>query len=814
MDRFAKFTASSTLPGSSLHLRGGSGLRHLLATLGCVLASLTIVALSESAAFAQAPIVERVEPPSGSPGTSVVLVGRNFPPDVQVELGGVALQVTQRLPNRVTVVIAPTARSGILMLRSGGMTFRGPTFRVADAPQAPQIDSFTPAAGPPGTEVTITGRNFSPRVTENSVLLGNVTVPIRAASPFSLRVTIPPGAPSGPFLVRVNGVETRSAGGFQVLAGVSISDFQPRAGGPGTRVTITGSGFSPRLPFNRVSLNGSIIRIEAASATQLLVVIPPTATTGPFTVDVRGAGQTVSSFPFTVTAPAPVVTGLAPDRGRPGMRVRIVGEGFGTDPNAIRVMLGAVPVPVRAVSPRMLVVEIPPNAGSGSFAVTVGTQTVASPVFTVMVGVAVTDFQPRTGPVGTEVRILGTGFDPTPTRNVVLIGRTPQLVLAASPTELRVRIGGTQSGPLRVSVSNSGTALTPAPFVITTPPQIVRFDPVRGLAGSEVTLFGSGFGDRLSLVSVTLGGRPVAVRSVANDRIGVTIPPNAVTGRFRVTVQLQGVVESSSDFEVLAPLVVTAVRPAQAPVGAEISLVGSGFDPEPRNVMLLFTGGRRAPARASSPQEIRVRVPAGAQSGPITVVLRDTRTTTSGFFEVIAPPRITRIEPLQGSPGTRVTITGSGFAARTAQGSVRIGNQEMAVESLTDTQIVATIPMTARTGRISLTIANLPVAIGPRFTVTAAVIVTPVAPPGGLTVTAITPECTRPGCRVTFTGAGFHRELRFNRVLFGATPCRVVGLTPTTLVIELPPTPGTAQFTIEVRRAARFVVPPPFTITP
>lgn len=767
------------------------------------------------AVSAQVPIVERLEPTSGPAGTAVVLVGRNFPPDVQVELGGAALQVTQRLPNRIAVVIAPGARSGRVMLRSGGVITQGPEFLVTEAPQAPQIDSFTPTAGPPGTQVTISGRNFSPRVSENSVTLGDVTVPVRSASPFTLRVTIPPGAPPGPFVVRVQGREGRSAAGFAVQTGVLITDFSPRSGGPGTRVTISGSGFSPRVAFNRVSLSGSIIRVESATETQLVVSIPARATTGTFLVDVRGAGEAVSSLPFTVTAAAPVVASIAPDRGQAGTRVRIIGDGFGSDPSAVQVSLGTSGVPVRALSPRLLVVEIPNGASSGRLTVRVGTQVVETPVFTVVSPVTISDFQPRAGAVGTEVRITGTGFDPTPTRNVVTIGRTPQLILAASPTELRVRIGGSQSGPLRVSVSLAGSAVTTAPFVITTPPAITRFEPTRGLVGADVVIHGSGFGDRAHLVGVTLGGRPVAIRSVANDRVAVVVPPGAATGRFRVTVQLQGSAEAASDFEVLTPLTISGVRPAQAPVGAEVSIVGTGFDPDPRNVVITFSGGRRTVARAATPVELRVRVPAGATSGPVTVTLRDGRSAASGYFEVIAPPRIVRVEPLSGVPGTRLTITGTGFGARTSQGAVRIGPQELQVESVSDTQIVAVVPVGARSGRISVVIANLPPALGPMFRVTAAVIVTPVGPESGaVNVTAVMPQCTRPGCRVTFQGSGFHRELRFNRVRFGDTPCRVLEVTPTTLVIDLPQQYGTAQFTIEVRRGGSFVVPPPFTITP
>lgn len=787
----------STFREAHVRLAAASALAFAIASLG-------------SSAAAQVPVVERLEPTSGPVGSQVVMVGRGFPADMRIELGGTPLQVTERLPNRVTFVIAPGARSGRLSLHLGRIVALGPQFVVTEAAQAPQIDSFTPISGPPGTEVVLSGRDFSPRTSENVVTLGGVRVPLRSASPFSLRVIIPVGAPSGPFVVSVAGREGRSAGSFAVSVGVTITDFQPRAGGPGSRVTLSGSGFSPRTAANRVSLNGSLIRVESASETQLVVVIPAGATSGPFVVDVRGAGQAQSTIPFQVTAAAPVVASIAPDRGLPGQRVRIVGASFGTDPAAVRVALGPVQVPVRAVSPRLLVVEIPQGAASGPFTVTVAGVAAASPVFTVLQGLAIADFQPRTGGPGTEVRISGTGFDPTPTRNLVTIGRVPQLVLAASPQELRVRISGTQSGPIRVSVPGSGTTVSSFPFVLTTPPVLARFEPLAALPGAEVTLHGSGFGERVSLVTITLAGRPVPIRSLQNDRIVVSLPAGATSGRFRVTVQLQGTVESGSDFVVLQQTTITSVSPTQAPVGAVLTLTGTGFDPDPRRLTVTFTGGRAVRPTASSPQQLQVTVPRGAQSGPITVTVADGRTATSGYFDVLVPPRILSVAPGAGPIGTRVTITGTGFAARTARGAVRIGAIEMPVESLSETQIVVTVPPAATSGRITVTIGDLRPALGPLFRVTAP----PPPPPEPLTVTALVPQCMRGGCRVTFRGTGFSARLADNRVRFGHLPCRVVAVTLTELAIELPQAPGTAQFRVDVRGRGSFVVPPPFTITP
>src|SRR5699024_4904055 len=77
--------------------------------------------------------------------------------------------------------------------------------REAEAVPGPAINSVTPARGPEGTEVTITGQNFSATNGDNTVTFDGVQATVSSASETELVVEVPAGATTGPLEVAVSG---------------------------------------------------------------------------------------------------------------------------------------------------------------------------------------------------------------------------------------------------------------------------------------------------------------------------------------------------------------------------------------------------------------------------------------------------------------------------------------------------------------------------------------------------------------------------------------------------------------------------------
>jgi len=499
------------------------------------------------------PVVQRISPTSGPPGTVVSLIGRHFDRSQTVFLGDAELTIQSRLPNRWTATIPEGAQSGRIEVRTSRGNVRGPRFRVTEAPPAPTIAGFSPEAGPPGTEVTITGEHFSPRTTDNHVHLGSTGVVVRNATPTELHVIVPDGASTGAFRVRIAGAgEVTSGDSFTVEEGTSVASFEPAFGPPRTRVTITGTGFDRRRGRVRVYLGEQRARVLRASETELEVEVPRrNAASGRWLVDVRGGGRAYSEGTFDVRY-APVIRAMDPQFGAPGTRVTITGEHFGDDVREVNVTLGEHAMRVREVADERLVVEIPEGASSGPVAVTVNQM---GPVETddelrVVQRVSVEGFSPRNGGPGTEVTIHGRGFATTAALNDVTLSGQACEIVSAADDRLVVRIPEARSGPLVVSVQNAGEARTRAPFVITNAPIIDSISPSRGTPGIEVTIRGRNFGDREGLIDVRLGQREMELRSATPTQLVVVVPPGAETNRIRVTVRLQGSAQSAHPFHV------------------------------------------------------------------------------------------------------------------------------------------------------------------------------------------------------------------------------------------------------------------------
>jgi hypothetical protein len=95
--------------------------------------------------------------------------------------------------------------------------------------QLPAITTFSPASGPVGTPVTITGTNFSPVAANNIVYFGAVKATVTAATSTSLTVTVPAGATYVPITVTVNGLTGYANKPFVTTFASSCKDFLPNS---------------------------------------------------------------------------------------------------------------------------------------------------------------------------------------------------------------------------------------------------------------------------------------------------------------------------------------------------------------------------------------------------------------------------------------------------------------------------------------------------------------------------------------------------------------------------------------------------------
>src|SRR5262249_11317448 len=126
---------------------------------------------------------------------------------------------------------------------------------------------------------------------------------------------------------------------------------------------------------------------------------------------------------------------------------------------------------------------------------------------------------------------------------------------------------------------------------------------------------------------------------------------------------------------------------------------------------------------------------------------------------------VTSVSPTSGPVNTQVTVNGSGFG--TTQGTSTLtfnGQLPSSISSWNNTQIVATVPVTATTGPAEATVNNIPGNVNVIFTV---------PPPA---VTAYTPAGGISGTQVTINGSGFQANQRDSTLTFNGTPVPQSGM--------------------------------------
>jgi hypothetical protein len=248
-------------------------------------------------------------------------------------------------------------------------------------------------------------------------------------------------------------------------------------------------------------------------------------------------------------------------------------------------------------------------------------------------------------------------------------------------------------------------------------PKITGFTPLSGQTGETVTITGTNFSTTAASNTVKFNGTAAIVSSATPTQIVTTVPAGATTGKITVTVGNK-TATSSSDFTVIIVSLptITGFTPASGLVGDSVTITGTNFSTTPANNTVKFNG-TTAVATSSTSTQIVVPVPAGATTGTITVTVNGNTATSSGSFTVVLPPTITGFAPESGTTGDTVTITGTNFSATPANNTVKFNGTAAVVTISSATQITATVPNGASTGKITVEVGGNTATSSADFTV-------------------------------------------------------------------------------------------------
>ena len=447
----------------------------------------------------------------------------------------------------------------------------------------PSITTLTPTTGSVGTPVTIAGSNFGATQNLSTVRFNGVTATPTSWSNTSIVAPVPAGATTGPVVVTVSGVDSN---------GVTFTTTSGSITG-----TVTRADNSQAIGGALVeALQGGIVKGSTNSLGDGTYSI---AALVPGTYDVRASA---SGFATQINSGVVVIAGSATTSNLalppPGTILGRVTQVDGVTP-----IVGAI---VKVLQGANTLAKVTTN-NSGDYTA----NSLAPGTYTVQASAS--GFNTSLSPNATVTANSNTtvNFSLTAAANnnpiKYVYDDTGRLVAVIDPAGDTARYTYDSVGNL-LSISRQSSTLV----------SILEFTPKLGLAGTTVTIFGTGFSSTPGDNTVTFNGTPAVVSSATETQIVTTVPAGASTGLISVTTAA-GSDSSDEPFVVgtSAPII-TGFTPTIGTSGTAVTVTGQNFEPVPSSNRLKFNG-TSADITAATATAISTSVPTGATSGRISV---------------------------------------------------------------------------------------------------------------------------------------------------------------------------------------------------
>ena len=636
------------------------------------------------------PELKSLAPEQGPVGTAVKIKGKNLGDEQgtsTVTFNGTEVEDYVSWANkRIDVEVPVGATTGEVVVTVSGVPTAGIEFTVT-AGTGPAISLLDPDSGPEGTSVEITGVNFGASQGTSTVSFNGVAGTATSWSDTSITAAVPMGATTGEVVVTVDGT---ASSGVSFTVAPAIGSLSPIAGPEGTMVEITGTSFGASQGTSSVTFNGTGATPSSWSDSSITVTVPAGAATGSVVVTVGGTPSSGASF--TVT---PAIGSLSPIAGPEGTTVEISGTSFGAMQGTSTVTFNGTGAAPTGWSSTSITVTVPAGATTGPVVVTVGGEASNGVSFAVGSDPVISGLNPDSGPAGTTVEITGANFGASQGTSTVEFNGAGATPSNWSDTSITVAVpGNATTGPVVVTVD--GTASNAVTFSVK--PVVGGLSRVSGPEGATVVITGTGFGASQGTSSVTFNGAGTTPTSWSDTSITVTVPANAATGDVVVTVD--GTVSDGVSFTVTPAI--GSLSPIAGPEGATVEITGTSFGAMQGTSTVTFNGTGATPTSWSG-TSITVTVPAGATTGNVVVTVGGVA-SNGVSFTVGTDPIVTSLSPALGQVETTVVIGGANFGASQGTGTVTFNGVAATVTSWSDSSITVTVPATAATGPVVVTV--------------------------------------------------------------------------------------------------------------
>jgi hypothetical protein len=401
--------------------------------------------------------------------------------------------------------------------------------KVEKAAVAFKIANYFPNSGNAGTLVSIEGEGFGEELNKYSAKISGKAADVISATATTVVIRMPEGAATGTLALNYDGQNFDI--GKYTYQELSLKSIFPANGPAGSQIRITGEGFGSTMGPATVLINGNAALVVSVSDNLIVAEVPVDAGFGPVTVKVNGKESQGQNFTYQA------INDIKPLTGGKNTKVTINGVGFEELEAGNLVDFNGTMATVLESTSEKLIVLAPDGVKTGPLSVNINGQKITGPTFSVVAAPSIQVVTPLSGPKGSEMIISGETFSPVLDENHVYINGVLVPILSADANEIKLIVpGGTGSGLIKVVVNDQATD---GPRFKDQTLGILSVSPDNGLAGTSVTITGSGFSTTASANKVYFNGLLTAVKSATADELTLVAPAGLSTGDLKVVVDGQ-----------------------------------------------------------------------------------------------------------------------------------------------------------------------------------------------------------------------------------------------------------------------------------
>jgi hypothetical protein len=406
----------------------------------------------------------------------------------------------------------------------------------------PSSSGISPNTGKSGDIVKISGKFFSPVLKDVRVNFAGTDATVVAATDSEISVAVPSGinARHGNqinVVVSIGSSSVQVSSYFTILA--NIKDFSPKSGPIGSYVAFTGDNLPGDYYYGgniAVSFNETTATITYNS---LLQTIVPSNIKDKAIVSVTINGQkTVLPGEFTIVPPE--ITSFSPESGLPGSVVNVNIANFAVNyyDGYPQLKLGDGDYQsANSTTASGFSYVIPYNTEDGDYTLSMkfGSSVITAPKKLKVLAYEVTGFSPQEGAPGREINISGrfikdAGYN-------VYFGTVGVWATATSATSIKVLVPtGVNAGKVKISVDVPGKKIVSPDEFEVKGPSVTSFSPASAIAGTILTIKGTGFYPGDYYTTVKFGTIATSVISVTENTITVAVPSNLNLGAMKLTI--------------------------------------------------------------------------------------------------------------------------------------------------------------------------------------------------------------------------------------------------------------------------------------